>query len=116
MKNLLLTGALLLCWNLYSFSFNLPISNSSNSNELIVAFEKFSAKRYAELESLISGISGIENTGYCERMNVFYFEYDPEIFQSENDAFEAIMIKTREFQPLLKIGSTVDQVKIECNK
>lgn len=117
MKNLLFAGILLLCWNSYSSTFILSDLNAPNPNaELIVAFEKFSPKRYAEIENLISGISGIEQVGYCERMNIFYFQYDPEIYQTENDAFEAIMVKTREFQPLLKSGSSIDAVKNECNK
>ena len=89
---------------------------AQNSNELIVSFEKLSPKQFGDLELLLSDLPGIRKIGFCEKMNVFYFSYDTDIFRSIDEAFDALTLKTKNYQPLLKIGATSADVQRECNK
>lgn len=97
-------------------SFELNNKPSSPDHELIIAFEDISSKQYNELELVLSGLNGIQKTGACERMNIFYFTYDGSIYSNADEAFEAILPKTKIYKPLLKVGSTIADVQRECNK
>jgi hypothetical protein len=99
-----------------SRKFNLSIIDEPKSNELIISFEHYNPKQLSELQSQLSSVTGIKQLGYCEKMHVFYFEFDPSVFRSADQAFEAIMLKTKAFQPLMKVGARISQVQTECNK
>lgn len=86
------------------------------SNELIVSFEHYNPKQLSELQAQLSTIPGIKQLGFCEKMHVFYFEYDASVYRSIDQAFDAILLNTKTFQPLIKIGSSIEQVQIECTK
>jgi len=107
---------LLLTWPIVSFTLNPKTEPETENRELIVAFENISVKQYAELELVLSSLNGIEKSGACERMNIFYFTYDNSIYPNAEEAFETLVIKTKIYQPLLKIGSTIADVQRECNK
>jgi|GEM_PF-4085887 len=93
-----------------------PSFIAQNSNELIVSFEKLSPKQFGDLELLLSDLPGIRKIGFCEKMNVFYFSYDTDLFRSNEEAFDALILKTKNYQPLLKIGATSADVQRECIK
>lgn len=85
-------------------------------NQLVVSFEHYNPKQLTELQAQLSTIAGIKQLGFCEKMHVFYFEYDTNVYRTVDQAFEAILVKTKTFQPLIKIGSSIEQVQIECTK
>lgn len=126
MKNYFLIATTLLI-QLVAFSSDKPLINSElfypsnkilsqNSSELIVSFENLSPKQYQELDLAVSEINGIRKKGFCEKMNIFYFTYDSEIYRSNEEAFDALILKTKNYQPLLKIGATATDVQRECEK
>jgi hypothetical protein len=92
------------------------VLKSDVPGELVVAFEGFSVKRIDELNSLFTDLPGIKNLGSCERLNVLYFTYDTAIYHSADEAYETLMLKTREFRPLLKTGSSISDVKFNCER
>jgi len=93
-----------------------PIIYSKSNTELVVTFEKFSSKQREELLQSLTGINGVKVLGSCEKLRCFYFSFDPSVYVSEESAFEAIQLKTRIFQPLLKSGTTVQDVERACVK
>ena len=115
MKSLiLLTFAALACtFSAYSFSAN---AGNDPAKELIVAFEKLSSKQYDELESAFKSIEGLKHVGQCENMQVYYFNYDTNVFRNAEEAFDALTIKTKNFLPLMKVGSSIQQVNNACNQ
>lgn len=86
----------------------------NNSAEMIISFEKISSKQFEDLETALSELSGIKKVGACENMNIYYFMYDPAIYRTVDEAYEALILKTKIYQPLLKIGATVADVKTAC--
>lgn len=88
----------------------------AKTNQLVVSFERFNPKQLSDLQAKLSTIPGIKQLGFCEKMNVFYFEYDATVYRTVDQAFEAILLNTKTFQPLIKIGSSIEQVQIECTK
>lgn len=82
--------------------------------EMIVTFENLSSKRLTELNGLLTSISGINYMGSCPELKAYYFQFDSEKFNSVEEAFDALTIKTKEFQPLLKIGASISDVKSAC--
>lgn len=94
----------------------ITLTLSDTPGELIVSFEKLSSKQYQDLDLALSEINGIRKIGFCERMNVFYFSYDTAIYRSAEEAFEALIVPTKKYQPLLKIGASAADVEKECNK
>lgn len=103
-----------------SYSFSAQYSSDKTDNhptkELIVAFEKLSSKQFAELDAAINNIPGLKPLGQCSKMNVYYFSFDETIYFNDEQAFEALTIKTKDFLPLMKIGSTIEQVSNACNQ
>lgn len=84
--------------------------------EMIVAFENLNPKRYTELNEILLNFPGIEFIGSCPEMKAYFFRVDSEVFSSVQEAFDALTIKTKEFQPLLKIGASISHVQSECDK
>lgn len=84
--------------------------------EMIVTFENLNPKRYTELNELLISVPGINYMGSCPVLKAYYFQFDSEKFSSVEEAFDALTIKTKEFQPLLKIGASISHVKSECDK
>lgn len=84
--------------------------------EMIVTFENLNPKRYNELNEVLLGFSGIEFVGSCPEMKAYFFRVNSEEFSSVQEAFDALTIKTKEFQPLLKIGASISHVQSECDK
>ena len=92
------------------------IHHINNVNaELVVTFEKFSPKQHELLISKLNEISGLKILGSCEKLHCFYFSYDTSIYQSESEVFEKIQLKTKDFQPLVKSGTSVSDVVRACN-
>lgn len=87
---------------------------SQGNPELIVAFEKYTPKLAVEFNSAISSLEGIREIGSCEKMNIVYFSYDPTIYKTQEEAFDAIEKATKSFNPLLKIGSSSTEVEGAC--
>ena len=84
--------------------------------EMIVTFENLNSKRYTELNELLISVPGINYMGSCPELKAYYFQFDAEEFSSVQEAFDALTIKTKEFQPLLKIGASISHVQSECDK
>jgi|GEM_PF-1677350 len=124
MKLLLTICVFLSCTSLFALNLddfqiekvNSTLFDETKSIELIVSFENLSPKQYEELELVLSSLVGFHNNGHCERMNVFYLSYDSNMYRTAEEAFDALQIKTKPYQPLLKIGATVADVQRECNK
>ncbi len=89
---------------------------AQNSNELIVSFEKLSPKQFGDLELILSELSGIRKIGFCESMHVYYFNFDSNMYRSIQEAFDVVTLKTKNYQPLLKIGATAADIQRECKK
>jgi hypothetical protein len=90
--------------------------DDAKTNQLVVSFEHYNPKQLSELKAQLSAIQGIKQLGFCEKLHVFYFEYDASIYRNVDQAFDAILVKTKTFQPLITIGSSIEQVQIECTK
>lgn len=89
---------------------------STNTNpEIIVGFEKYTPKLATEFNAAVNSLQGIREIGACEKMNIIYFSYDPAIYKTPNEAYEAIEKATKRFNPLLKIGSSSTEVERACN-
>ncbi len=124
MKFLVTICLFLSCNSFFAFSIedfnsrkvNLSIIDEPKSNELIISFEHYNPKQLSELQSQLSSVTGIKQLGYCEKMHVFYFEFDATIYRSADQAFEAIMLKTKAYQPLMKVGASISMVQNECIK
>lgn len=122
MKFLLTVSIFLSCSTQFAFSnedfnirqVNLSIIDEPKSNELIISFEHYNPKQLSELQSQLSSVNGIKQLGYCEKMHVFYFEFDATVYRSVDQAFEAIMLKTKAFQPLMKVGASISDIKRAC--
>lgn len=95
-------------------SYETILTQSSESNELIVAFEKLSPKQYEEFELALLSLNGIRKIGSCDRMNIFYFNYDTTMYRTAEEAFEAVIGATKKYQPLMKIGASVADVQKAC--
>lgn len=118
-------NVLILCF-LFSASVSVAYSNETSKIkqfkfegepiEMIVTFENLNPKRYTELNETLLGFSGIEFIGSCPEMKAYFFRVDSEEFSSVQEAFDALTIKTKEFQPLLKIGASISHVQSECDK
>jgi hypothetical protein len=89
--------------------------NQTHPNELIVAFENLSDKQLVDLDEAIAQIPGVKNFGYCQRKRLYFFTYDEQIYKTEEQVMDAISIHTKKYQPLLKIGTSVDQITKQCN-
>ena len=90
--------------------------HSENTHaEFVVTFEKFSVKQREELLSELSEIQGIKILGSCDKLRCFYFSFDSAFFKSETEAFEAVTLKSKDFQPLIKLGTSVSDVQRVCN-
>jgi hypothetical protein len=119
MKHLLLF-AVLLFLNSNPYSARTPQSTdpisflNDKAAELVVSFEKLSPKQYEELDLSISGVKGINKIGFCERRNIYYFNFDITVFRNSEEAFNALIQTTKKFQPLMKIGSTIADVQRAC--
>jgi hypothetical protein len=96
-------------------SANTILENKLDSNEIIIAFEKLSSKQFLELDEAIAQIPGVTNFGYCQRINIYYFTYDENIYKTEDQVVEAITKHTKKYQPLLKIGTSAEQLSNNCN-
>ena len=92
------------------------ILKGNTSNELIISFERYSVKQYDDLVIALGAVPGVQLVGSCEKWNVFYFTFDQDQYASPEAAFDAVMMKTRNYQPLMKIGSSIADVKNACNK
>lgn len=102
--------------NLPKNQLGLTQIDDATTNQLVVSFGHYNPKQLTELQAQISTIPGIKQLGFCEKMHVFYFEYDTNVYRTVDQAFEAILLNTKTFQPLIKIGSSIEQVQIECTK
>jgi hypothetical protein len=89
---------------------------SDKEAALVVTFEKFSVKQFTELEAKIADIKGLKLMGSCSKLNCYYFSYDTSILRTENEAFDALLIGTKEYQPLLKSETSVTDVERACLK
>lgn len=117
MKHLLLTGTLLL-FAIAAFSGNPPaysIQKGNTPNELIISFERYSVKQYDDLVLALGSVEGVQLVGACEKWNVFFLTYDQDVYATTETAFDAVMMKTRNYQPLIKIGSSIADVKNNCD-
>jgi hypothetical protein len=54
--------------------------------------------------------------GSCSKLNCYYFSYDTSILRTKNEAFDALLIQTKEYQPLLKSETSVSDVERACLK
>lgn len=110
-----------------SISFTPPTKIEVKTNEhvsffldkeaaLVVTFEKFSVKQITELEAKIADIKGLKLMGSCSKLNCYYFSYDTSILRTKNEAFDALLIQTKEYQPLLKSETSVSDVERACLK
>lgn len=102
---------------LSSFSKYNSVSKKTetNPNEIIVAFEKLNSKQLLDLDAAIANIPGVKNFGYCQKKNLYFFSYDERTYKSEEQALEAITIHTKQFHPLLKVGTSSEQISKSCN-
>lgn len=87
-----------------------------SSSELIVTFESLTLKQYEELDQALADIQGVKLVGYCQKQNCYYFNYDRSVHKSEDAAFEALAIKTKLYQPLLKTGVTIALIQALCQQ
>lgn len=95
---------------------NFPSNGSIDvsTNEMIVTFENLSPKRISELNERLINLPGITHMGSCPELRAYFLIYDSEKYASLEEAFDAVIISTKEFQPLLKIGSSINDVKSAC--
>ncbi len=87
---------------------------SENQGELVVTYESFNDKLMLEFDAAVATIPGLKTTGYCQKLNCYYYSYDKEIYPSLQAAFDALTEKTKSFQPLLKEGTTSEMVRRNC--
>lgn len=85
------------------------------NSDLVVTFEKYTPKQIGELTSALAQIQGLKIQGSCEKLRCYYFSYDTSVFADDAAAFEAITLRCKTFQPLLKAGTTVAEVQRACN-
>ncbi len=96
--------------------FTTSAISATGSNELIVTFENLTMKQYEELDLALADIQGVKLLGYCQKQNCYYFNYDQALFKSEDEAFEALAIKTKLYQPLMKTGVTIALIQTLCQQ
>ena len=101
--------------NPINFAESHKFHSENTHTEFVVTFEKFSVKQREELLSELSEIQGIKILGSCDKLRCFYFSYDNAFFKSETEAFEAVTLKSKDFQPLLKLGTSISDVVRVCN-
>ena len=101
--------------NPINFAESRKFHSENTPTEFVVTFEKFSVKQREELLSELSEIQGIKMLGSCDKLRCFYFSYDNAFFKSETEAFEAVTLKSKDFQPLLKLGTSISDVVRVCN-
>lgn len=95
---------------------SIDFSNTTILPELIVIFEDLSEKEFMDLDLAIVSVNGLTLKGYCQRLKCYYFNYDDNIFKSEDQAFEALTIATKKYKPLLKTGTTSELVNQICKQ
>ncbi len=98
-----------------NFAQSRTFISEETQNEFVVTFERFSVKQREDLLSKLSEIQGIKILGSCDKLRCFYFYFDHSFFKSEAEAFEAVTSKSKDFQPLLKSGTSVSDVQRACN-
>lgn len=82
--------------------------------EIVVEFDNLSMKRITEFDTAIASIEGMKNSGFCQKLNCYYFSYDKNVFKSDSDAFDALVLKTKEYLPVFKDGTTSQMVNRAC--
>lgn len=98
-----------------SFYSNALTKADGNPNELIVAFEKLNDKQLTYFDELITQIPGVKNTGYCQRLKIYIFEYDSSIYRNDEAALNAIAVQTKKFIPIQKVGTSSQDILKSCN-
>jgi hypothetical protein len=115
MKKSLLTILFFSNLLLGNFSFSSVVDNNDPfQNEIILTFEKLSEKQFEDLDLVILNLPGIKSTGYCQKMNCYYFKYDSNLYKSREEAFHVIEIQARQFLPLLKEGVNSELINNIC--
>lgn len=112
LTKLILIGTLVFASILPNY-FN-ATTDFSESHELVVKFQKLSPKQYGELDKSIATVPGIKDEGHCERLKVFFFSYDTSVYRTDEDAFNAIEKSTKAYLPMLKVGTSAEQLKTIC--
>lgn len=95
---------------------NLPVLIQHETKEMIVSFENLHPKNEQDLIQQFSALEGIEYVGRCPEANIFFFHYETEKHETAQAAFEVLTLATKDYQPLLKIGSSIAQVQGACLK
>ncbi|MGV3631075.1 MAG: hypothetical protein ACO1O6_07710 [Bacteroidota bacterium] len=89
---------------------------AESSNELIVTFENLSMKQYEALDIALADIPGVKLVGYCQKQNCYYFHYDQSAYRSGEEAFDALTLNTKLYQPLMKTGVTIALIQTLCQQ
>lgn len=92
------------------------IQEDQSHREMIVSFENLHPKNEPNLVQQFTGLEGIDYVGRCPEINVFFFQYNPEKYSTAEQAFDVLTLATKDYQPLLKIGSSIAQVQGACLK
>lgn len=100
---------------LLTSSFKIKQQQNEKANELIVSFENFSPKQINDLNEVIVSLEGFKYVGFCEKMHLYYFTFDNTIYRNVENAFQALELKTKNYQPSLKIGASIQEVEYACS-
>lgn len=111
----LLLMALVICVFLSSFISSKQVRLQTNSNEVIISFEKLGEKQVQELDEVIAQIPGVKNFGFCQKLRLYFFSYDALRYKTEEEVVETIAIYTKKFEPLQKVGTSSSRLIQQCN-